>query len=191
MNNATIELAEELRELGGFVQLVFLLLMMTNRVRHMVQTLLTLLEHIMTQLDILSLGHLSPSVVTPNHLREVLLRIQTELPHHLRLPLDPTEGLWKYYISLGCVTLLEGSKLLVVTSLPLLDRNGLFEIYQVLNLPIPYPRVQERVEAVAKYQIKTEYLAHNLARTKFMLLTRDEARNCKGDVLGRLQVRFM
>ena len=52
---------------------------------------MTLLEHVRAQLDSLSLGHLSPSIMTPNYLREILTKIQTELPHHLRLPVDPTE----------------------------------------------------------------------------------------------------
>ena len=71
-----------------------------------------LLEHVRAQLDMLSMGHLSPSIITPERLREVLLEIQAKLPRHLGLPADPTKQLLKNYSALGCVTLLEKSKLL-------------------------------------------------------------------------------
>ena len=124
---------------------------------------MTLLEHVRAQLDSLSLGHLSSSTVTPNYLKGILIRIQTELPHHLRLPVDPTEELWKYYNVLGCVTLMENDKLLILRSVPL------FEIYQVINLPISYPRTDQKMGAVARYRLETEYIALDLARTKFMM----------------------
>ena len=81
-----------------------------------------------------SLGYLSPYVVTSSHL-EKLLKIQTELPHDLRLPVDRTEELWKYYNALSCVTLLEGNKLLALASVPWFNRGNMLEIYQVINYP--------------------------------------------------------
>ena len=144
---------------------------------------MTLLEHVRAQLDSQSLGHLSPSIVTPNYLKGILIRIQTELPHHLWLPLDPTEELWRYYNVLGCVTLMENDKLLILMSVPLLDRDSMFEIYQVINLPIPYPRTDQKMGAVARYRLEIKYIALNLARSKFMMLPEEEASKCKADAL--------
>ena len=52
-----------------------------------------LLEHVSAQLDMLSLENLSPNLVTTGYLREILLRIQANLPHHLRLPVDQMKEL--------------------------------------------------------------------------------------------------
>ena len=79
------------------------------------------MKYIRAQLDSLSLEHLSPSTVTPNYLRGIFIKIQTELPHYLHLPVDPTEELWKFYNALGCVTLIENDKLLILMYVPLLD----------------------------------------------------------------------
>lgn len=147
-------------------------------------SLTVLLEHVRAQLDMLSLGHLTPSIITPERLREALLEIQAKLPHHLRLPVDPTQQLWKYYSALGCATLLEDDKLLVLVPVPLLDRDSTFEIYQVMNLPFPYPKLEPEIRAVARYKVESEFVALNLARTKFMLLTQGEAEKCKNDTLG-------
>lgn len=130
------------------------------------------------------MGYLSPSIITPIRLREVLLDIQTRLPHHLRLPVDPTKQLWQYYSTLGCVTLLENKKLLVLISIPLLDKDSTYEIYQVINLPMPYPKTNQKLEAIARYKVEWDFLALNLARTKFMLITSEEANRCKVDALG-------
>ena len=183
VSNITESVKAELQELDNFIQQYFQLLSITARVRQTSQSLMTLLEHVRAQLDSLSLGHLSPSIMTPNYLREILTKIQTELPHHLRLPVDSTEELWRYYSALGCVTLMEGDKLLILMSVPLLDRDSTFEIYQVINLPIPYPRADQKVGAVARYRLETEYIALNLARNKFMMLPEGEANKCKTDAL--------
>ena len=78
---------------------------------------------------------------------------------------------------------MEGDKLLILMSVTLLDRDSTFEIYQVINLPIPYPRANQKVGAVAWYRLETEYIALNLARNKFMMLPEGEANKCKTDAL--------
>ena len=94
------------------------------------------------------MGLLSPSIITPTWLKEVLLGIQARSLHPLRLPVDSTKQSWKYYSTLGCVTLLENKKLLVLISVPLL------EIYQLINLPMPYPKTNKKLEAVGRCKVK-------------------------------------
>ena len=47
--------------------------------------------------EMLSLGHLLTCIVTPESLRDLLLKILSELPHRLRQPADPASKLWNYY----------------------------------------------------------------------------------------------
>ena len=103
MINVSETIAKEFQELSDFMQ-YFRLIMITNRMRQPGQFLMVLLEYVKAQLDVLLSGHLSSSVVSPSRLKELLLEIQTELPHYLRLPVDPTKELWKYYSILSCVT---------------------------------------------------------------------------------------
>ena len=49
------------------------------------------LDHIQLQLNMLSLGHLSPSVITPRGLKKLLTEIKGHLPEFLSLPYDPRE----------------------------------------------------------------------------------------------------
>ena len=72
--------------------------------------------------------------------------MQAELLHHLRLSINSIEGLWKYHLALSCISLED--KLLVLVSVPLLDRDSTFEIYQVINMPIPYPWVEQELGVI-------------------------------------------
>ena len=63
----------------------------------------------------LSLGHLSPSIVTLSHLREISKDTNRTTSSFM---VEPTEALWKYYSPLGCVMFLEDDKLLVFISVP-------------------------------------------------------------------------
>ncbi len=89
------------------------------------------------------------------------MEVQAKLPHHVGLLADPIQQLWKYYSDLGCVILLE-SKLIILVSVPLSNRDITFEIYQVLNLPLPYPKPTPRLEVVARYKVETEFLVLNI-----------------------------
>ena len=54
----------------------------------------------------------------------------------------------------------------------------------MINLPIPYPREKQGLGTVAKYKIKTENIALDQTREKFMLLTPSEAEKYKHNLLG-------
>ena len=147
--NISETLEREFQELSGFMQQYFLLTIVANRVRQTGQSQIISLEHVRTQLDMLSLGNLSPNLVTTWYLRELLQRIQANLPHHLRLPVDPVKELGKYYSLLGSTTILEEVKLLVLVSVPLVERGSRFEVYELMNLPIAFPRVEQKQGIVA------------------------------------------
>ena len=87
------------------------------------------LEHIRAQLDLSEL--LLLSVVNLTHLRDLLRLIQVELTS--RLPADPVKELWYYHKSLRCTTFIGEDK---IVSLPLLDGENDFKMFQVVNLPV-------------------------------------------------------
>ena len=151
------------------------------------------MEHLSSQLDMLSLGHVSPSIITPTNLKKLLLEMQSKLPHHLTLPEDPMENLWKYYQSLTCTTVLDEDKFLVIVSVPLLDRDTTFEIYKVSNTPLPYYNqsipTQLQPDIVVQYRLETFAVAINPEKTKYMLLNSDELNHCSTPLLSYCSIR--
>lgn len=118
-------------------------MMILNMVRQSVMILLghVIPQHVRPQLEMLSLGHLTPSIVTPGQLKELLLKIQTKLSQHLTA--DPTKELWKCYKALHYAILIEDNKMLVLMVIPLLDTENDFEIYQIIKLSIPCPSAEQ------------------------------------------------
>lgn len=82
------------------------------------------------------------------------------------------------------LTLIEGNKLFITVSLVLLDRKSTFEVFKIINLPIPYPEVGGKGVVVAWYKLETENIVFNVKRTKFMMLTLEEVMTCRMNVLG-------
>ena len=74
--------------------------------------------------------------------------------------------------------MLDRGMFLVVVSVPLLDRDNKFEIYNVINSQLPFYdsnlTVSLELNFVAKYKLETSALAINPERTKYIILEADE-----------------
>ena len=71
-----------------FVQL-YLQLDLIIEAKRTVKNAQMYMEHLHLQLNMLSLGHLSPSVITAQSLKRLILEIKSKLLHHLTLSNDP------------------------------------------------------------------------------------------------------
>ena len=67
---------------------------------------------------------------------------------------------------------MDGNKIYAVVSIPLLDANAKFEIFNVHNLPIPLNTkiFQSNSDMIATYDLEAYSLAINKDKTKFALL---------------------
>ena len=95
------------------------------------------LENLKLTLDTLGLNKLTPSVISPTKLQDVLLNIQHVLPRNLQLPVDPTKDLFHYYKYLTCESFVVDHIFSTITMVPLLDASSKFNLYQWHNLAIP------------------------------------------------------
>ncbi|CAG2205199.1 unnamed protein product [Mytilus edulis] len=176
--NITEAIEKQIIDLENFVQIYIQLDLITGDLKQLIQRGFFYLEHIKDQLSMLSLGHLSPSTITPNNLQGLLIEIKDKLPKYLELTNDPKENLWFFYRFLTCSTILYDSRILVVISIPLLDSNNKFEIYQAFNLPMPMQKNHTSIGMVAKYDLDVEYFAVNAERSKYVLLKQQEIQSC-------------
>ena len=115
----------------------------------------------------LSLGHLSPSTITPSDLQALLISVKEKLPHYVHLPADIISDLWNYYRFLTCSTIIDSDKILVIISIPLLDTGGRFEIDKIHNIPM---LAKNQSNMVALYDLAAPAIAVNAERTKYILL---------------------
>jgi len=124
----------------------------------------------------LSLGHVSPSVISISELRTLLIEIVGKLDRQYKIPFEPETDMWTFYKTLTCTTLIDQDQLIVVLTIQLLDNRGKFEIFKIHNLPIPYNGTDQTIQA--KFQLESSHIAINKRRTQFALLSDLEARDC-------------
>ncbi|MCG8046532.1 MAG: envelope fusion protein [Candidatus Thiodiazotropha endolucinida] len=144
------------------------------------------LENLRLELNMLSLNHLSPSLITPQNLKQLLLAIKTKLPFSLKLPEDPVTNIWYFYRTLICKAVLDKDKLLVIINLPLLDQNGEYEVFRIHALPLPWVQTSsgEKIpNLVATYEVQYTGLLINKERSRYALLDADEVQACTNAVM--------
>ena len=125
IDNVTEALMTKVLELTECTKKCIRLSALINQVVQKLQSLVTSLLNLRIQLDMHSLGHLLPSIVDPSNLKDYL-KVRAKLPHHLRLPTDPTVELRYFYNSLY-LQLIENDKLLIPVSL--LDTGIVLEMF--------------------------------------------------------------
>ena len=183
LKNISQELEKEITELSNFVELYVKLDLITSEVKVMIERARFYFEHLSSQLNMLSLGHLSPSTITPTAFRNLLFDIQAKLPAYLKLPKDPFKELWAFYQFLTCTTLLYDKQIFVIISVPLLDFNKRFEVFKVHSLPLPMQTNGTDHDMVAQFQLETEYLAVNAERSQYALLQQSEVNQCTNPLI--------
>ena len=89
ITNITQGLKMDLLILNGVVQTYSRISLMILEIKESLDKALLYLETIKLQLNQLALGHLSPSVISPKQLQDILYDIQKHIPEYLSLPQDP------------------------------------------------------------------------------------------------------
>lgn len=133
------------------------------------------------QLNMLTLGHLSPSVISPKNLRSLLIGIASKLPPGILLPSDPTTELWNYYTIVNFHTLLDTNRIFVVMSIPLLDYSSNFQIFKPFNLPmhVNLNSSDDRSFSMLAYSnLEAKAIGVNVQKTKYILLNDEGLDNC-------------
>ena len=98
------------------------------------------------------------AVIPPVALRRLLVKIENRMRSNprLRLPYDPRAGeIWKYYSVIKITPIVMDKMLVILMTIPVLDKSVELNIYQVHNLPAIPPGQ----EVAALYQLESRYFA--------------------------------
>ena len=110
---------QKFARLEQFVNTYFQIKLILDEIRQTSQNAVLYLKKLRAELNMLSLNHLSPSTITPNSLRNLLLDVNKQLPASMKLAADPVTDIWYFYNTLTCTTYLAGNKILIVLTLPI------------------------------------------------------------------------
>ena len=116
------------------------------------------IDKIFEYLRIMSNHKATSAVIPPVALRRLLLKIEDRMHANprLRLPYDLRAGeIWKYYSVIKVTPIVMDKMLVILMTIPVLDKTLELNIYQVHNLPAIPPG--QEVESL--YQLENKYFA--------------------------------
>ena len=135
------------------------------------------IDKIFEYLRIMSSHKATSAVIPPVALRRLLLKIENRMRTNprLRLPYDPRAGgIWKYYSVIKITPIVMDRMLVILMTIPVLDKTLELNIYQVHNLPAIPPGQ----EVAALYQLESKYFAIGKHGMYVTLPTEQSVRVC-------------
>ena len=135
------------------------------------------IDKIFEYLRIMSNHKATSAVIPPVALRRLLIRIEDRMHANprLKLPYDPRAGeIWKYYSVIKVTPIVMDKMLVILMTIPVLDKTLELNIYQVHNLPAIPPG--QEVESL--YQLESRYFAIGKHGLYVTLPTEQSVRIC-------------
>ena len=135
------------------------------------------IDKIFEYLRIMSSHKATSAVIPPVALRKLLVKIENRMHSktRLKLPYDPRAGgIWKYYSVIKITPIVMDKMLVILMTIPVLDKSLELKIYQVHNLPAIPPGQ----EVAALYQLESRYFAIGKHGMYVTLPTEQSVRTC-------------
>ena len=135
------------------------------------------IDKIFEYLRIMSSHKATSAVIPPVALRKLLVKIENHMRTNprLKLPYDPRAGgIWKYNSVIKITPIVMDKMLVILMTIPVLDKSLELNIYQVHDLPAIPPGQ----EVAALYQLESRYFAIGKHGMYVTLPTEQSVRTC-------------
>jgi len=116
----------------------------------------------------------TPNLIPPTDLREILQDVVQKLESNPKLALPQVTNIWSYYQFLKIDAFVHQDVLIVLLVLPLIDRDLQFEVYKAHNLPLLHPELKK----VFTYKLPSPYLAIRADGNYLTLPIHDDILTC-------------
>ena len=162
--------------LEKFVHTYLQFQMILDEIKQTTQDAVFYLESLKSELNMLSMQHLSTNTISPKDLKELLIEVESKLPNNFELPRNPRKDIWYFYKTLSSITYLEDNEIRKVLKITLIYTKEEYEVYRIYNLPLPMATKQTNI--ILKYTLETDMVMVSKDRSKFSLLTESAFHMC-------------
>ena len=139
-----------------------------------VQNAIFYIGNLKSELNMLSLNHLSTSTISPGNLKALLIEIQSKLPMNYELPKDPKIDIWYFYKTQSCVTYMEDDQIRIAVKVPLINTKEKYDVFKVHNITVLFYNTSKlgKVKPLLfKYHLEAELLMiSKIGRSMFSCL---------------------
>ena len=165
-------LEQKFARLEQFIHTYLQFKMILDEIRLTTQEAVFYLENLKSELNMLSMHHLSTSTISPKNLQKLLIDVESKLPNNFELPRNSRKDIWYFYKTLTCVTYLEDNEIRIVLKVPLINTREEYEIYRIHNLPLPMQHESTKQDDILlKYNLESEMLMVSKDKTEFSFLS--------------------
>ena len=172
-------LEQKFARLEQFIHTYLQFKMILDEIRLTTQEAVFYLENLKSELNMLSMHHLSTSTISPKNLQKLLIEVESKLPNNFELPRNSRRDIWYFYKTLTCVTYLEDNEIRIVLKVPLINTREEYEIYRIHNLPLPMQRESTKQDDILlKYNLESEMLMVSKDKTEFSFLSENTFQMC-------------
>ena len=172
-------LEQKFVRLEQFIHTYLQFKMILDEIRLKNQDAVFYLENLKSELNMLSMHHLSTNTTSPKDLKELLTKVESKRPNNFELPRSPHKDIWYFYKTLTCITYLEDNEIRMVLKIPLINTPEEYEVYKIHNLLLPMHCVlPNQTDILLKYSLETEILMISKDKAKFSLLSESAFQMC-------------
>ena len=171
----------KLTRLGQFIHTYLQFQMIFDEIKLTVQNAIFYIGNLKSELNMLSMNHLSTSTISPGKLKALLIEIQSKLPMNYELPKDPKMDIWYFYKTLSCVTYMEDDQIRIVLKVPLINTKEKYDVFKVHNIPVPFyntSKLGKVKHLLFKYELEAEVLMISKNREEYALLSENDYYMC-------------
>ena len=129
----------KLARLEQFVHIYLQFQMILDVIKQTTQDAVFYLESLKSELNMLSMQHLSTNTISPKDLKELLIEVESKLPNSFDLPRNPRKHIWYFNKTLTSITYLEDNEIRIALKIPLINTKEEYEVYHIYNLPLAMP----------------------------------------------------
>ena len=127
-------------------------------------------------MKILASQELNPTIIPPDILKTILHRIEEDIKSNARLTLceDPETNIWSYYGTVKLTPMVLQDYLMLILTVPLVDKSLHMNLYKVHNLPMMHPTLHVH----AQYELEGPHLATKMDGMLISLPTALDVKLC-------------
>jgi hypothetical protein len=189
LRQITHAIEKELTATKLFITMFIQLDLIIDEMKMMIRAAMDYLQHLRSQINFLSIGQVTPSLISPTRLRALLLTIKSQLPALITLIADPEQELWLFYKYLTSTAVFDKGKIIIVLAIPVLRVDRQYEVHKALNVPIPLAAhtdtdstdnilTTDSTNMIATYDLEATAFLIDKQRNKYVMLTSEESRIC-------------
>ena len=118
----------------------------------------------------------TPNLIPPTDLRDILKDVKAKLVANpkLALPIDRNANIWSYYQFLKIDSFVHRDMLIVILTLPLIDKDLQFDLFKPHSLPL----IHSKLKKTFLHELESPYIAMRSDSNYFTIPVHDNILTC-------------